>query len=263
MADPEAFYTPDGDSFVSSPATRGPWDPRAQHGGPPIALAATVIERRHPRVDVQVARVTAEFLRPIPVAPLTIRTEVIRPGRSVELIGGSVFAGTDEVLRLSVVRIRTTAPLDFTANADREAMPAGLDTAYAPDFFPVTIDVGYHSAMEFRFLKGNFMEQGPAAAWGRTRIPLIAGDTTSPLARVLIVADSANGISGELDYRRWVFINPELTVHLHRLPVGEWVCLDARTIVQRHGIGLSESKLFDRDGLLGVGHQSLFVAPRP
>ena len=62
------------------------------------------------------------------------------------------------------------------------------------------------------------------------RHPLVAGEEPTPLQRVLIAADSGNGISSTLDFRRYLFINVDLTVHLHRLPAGEWVCLDAVTV---------------------------------
>jgi acyl-CoA thioesterase len=79
---------------------------------------------------------------------------------------------------------------------------------------------------------------------------------------VLAVADSGNGVSSALDFSAWAFVNTDLTVHLHRMPAGEWVCLDAATAVEPYGVGLAESRLLDRDGPLGRGAQALFVGPR-
>jgi hypothetical protein len=79
---------------------------------------------------------------------------------------------------------------------------------------------------------------------------------------VLAVADSGNGISGELDLTNWHFINPELTVHLHREVVGEWICPEARTAISPGGVGLATSVLSDLEGQIGVGAQSLLVAQR-
>jgi hypothetical protein len=260
-AEPEAFFVPDGDRFVATTGTRGPWDPKAQHGGPPIALTAAVLEQRHRRDGMQVVRVTAEILKPIPIAPLTVATQLLRPGKSVELLAASTSTDSDEVLRVTMVRIRTTS-LTFDRPIPGGRAPPGPDQTHAPDFFPTGQTVGYHTAMQFRFLHGNFMEIGPAAGWGRMRIPLIAGQPTLPLSRVLILADSGNGISGELDYRRWMFINPDLTVYLHRLPEGEWICMDAKTTLESHGVGLAESVLSDTRGPVGRGLQSLYVAAR-
>jgi hypothetical protein len=121
---------------------------------------------------------------------------------------------------------------------------------------------GYLSAVEWRPVRGAFAQPGPATVWARLRYPLVPDEETGPLERVLAVADSGNGLSGELDITKWHFINPELTVHLHREAVGEWVGLDARTAISAGGAGLATSVLFDRDGQLGVGAQSLLISPR-
>jgi Thioesterase-like superfamily len=95
------------------------------------------------------------------------------------------------------------------------------------------------------------------------RYPLLPDEETGPLERVLAVADSGNGVASALDIRRWQFINPELTVHLQREAVGEWICLDARTVISTGGAGLATSVLSDLDGQVGTGAQSLLVARRP
>jgi hypothetical protein len=117
--------------------------------------------------------------------------------------------------------------------------------------------------MEFRFAAGSFLEQGPAACWLRMRVPLVAGEKALPLDRVLAAADSGNGVSNVLDFSTHLFVNPDLTVHLHRHPVGEWVCIEAHTSIDAAGIGMSEAALHDEEGAIGRGVQSLYVAPRP
>jgi Acyl-CoA thioesterase C-terminal domain len=122
---------------------------------------------------------------------------------------------------------------------------------------------GYLSAIEWRAIRGNLSGPGPACVWGRMRYPLVPDEEPNSLERVLAVADSGNGISWEMDIARWHFINPELTVHLHREAEGEWICLDAQTAISQGGVGLATSVLSDLGGPVGVGAQSLFVAPRP
>jgi hypothetical protein len=122
---------------------------------------------------------------------------------------------------------------------------------------------GYLSAMEWRAAHGGLGAPGPAAVWARMRHPLVPDEEPGPLERVLATADSGNGVSWELDLSRWLFINPELTVHLHREAVGEWICLDAQTAISTGGAGLATSVLSDASGPVGVGAQSLLVAPRP
>jgi hypothetical protein len=79
---------------------------------------------------------------------------------------------------------------------------------------------------------------------------------------VLIAADSGNGVSAPLDYKRFLFINTDLTVHLHRLPETEWVCLDAVTRTEPHGIGMSDTLLWDERGRIGRAAQTLRVRER-
>jgi hypothetical protein len=256
---PEAFFIRDGERFLPTELTRGPWDPNAQHGGPPAALLGTALEQCEPRPDVMVARVTFEILRPIPIAPLAVETRMLRSGRSVQFVAGSLLSGGEEIVRAHAVRIRT---VDVDVPEPQSPPVPGPEQGKAPRFFPTGVEVGYHTAMESSFIRGNFTELGSAIAWMRMRYPLIAGEPVAPLARVLIAADSGNGVSAALDYRRWIFINPDLTVYLHRHPVGEWVCLDAETLPTRRGVGLATSTLHDLQGPIGRGLQSLFIADR-
>ena len=121
--------------------------------------------------------------------------------------------------------------------------------------------MGYHTAIEFRFVAGSFLELGPATVWMRMRRPLVPGEPPSPLCRVLIAADSGNGVSAALDFRAWRFINPDLTVYLLRYPAGEWVALEASTTAA-DGIGLADTTLHDEQGPIGRSAQALFVDRR-
>jgi hypothetical protein len=121
---------------------------------------------------------------------------------------------------------------------------------------------GYLDAMEWLSIKGTFGDPGPATLWVRQRVPLVAGEEPSGLQRLLAVADSGNGASNKLDVRQWLFINVELTVHLWRVPTGEWIGLDADTTIGPAGVGLATSTLHDVDGPVGRGAQALLVRRR-
>ena len=205
-------------------------------------------------------RATFEMLKPVPLTPLTLSTQVLSAGRSVQRIGGVLFSGSEEVMRGQAVRMRLTE-LPF-ADPPLPPPPPGPEQGKPSRFFPTGQDAGYHTGMEGSFVRGGFLEQGPAIAWLRMRHPLVAGEPIPPLARVLIAADSGNGVSSALDYRRYIFINPDLTVNLHRYPEGEWVCLEAETTVSPRGAGLAVSVLHDRRGPIGRASQSLLVGAR-
>jgi hypothetical protein len=258
MNDP--FYLPLGDDrWRATVHTTGPWDARFQHGGPPSALLARAIERLSPREDMIVARMSVDILGAIPVGELKLSSRVLRPGRSVELVEAALSAGGREVARAQAWRVLRTTQESAPRQPALTAPPLAAEAA------PLAADGwvdGYLSAIEWRFAAGAFGQPGPATAWTRLRHPLVPGEQPSPLQRVLAVADSGNGISGELDLNSWHFINPELTVHLHREAVGEWICLDAQTTIARGGAGLATSVLSDLDGPVGVGAQSLLIAQR-
>jgi hypothetical protein len=259
---PDAFYEPDGDHFVSSELTRGPWDPNSQHAGPPAALIGRQVEL-HPGIEGgQVGRMTFDIVRPVPIARLRVEVETLRPGRSVELLGARLLDDDDrELVRATAWRLRTEQ-VDIPDDLPRPPVPQAPGESEAKDFFPTGQSVGYHTAMEYRVVKGGFLELGPATVWMRMRQPLVAGEEPSPLARVLTAADSGNGVSSTLDFRTHVFINVDLTVHLHRMPEGEWICLDALTIPEANGIGISDTALHDERGSIGRAMQTLLIGTR-
>jgi hypothetical protein len=257
----DAFYVPDGDALVSTELTRGPWDPNSQHAGPPAALLGRAVDRCEPRAGAQVGRITFEILGPVPLAPLRATARVVRPGRSVELLEASLSGPDGEVMRATAWRLRTRA-VELDPEPSPDPPPPGPAEGSKEAFFPVREEAGYHTAMEISFVSGGFLEPGPAMVWMRQRVPLVAGEETSPLERVLVAADAGNGVSAALDWRRYLFINTDLSVHLKRLPECEWVGLDAVTYPEPHGIGLADTVLWDERGRLGRGAQTLVVRSR-
>ena len=258
---PQSFYVADGDAFRSTELTRGPWSPDHQHAGPPAALLARALERAVP-AELAVTRVTIEILRPVPLAPLRVATQPLRAGRKVQWHGADLLAADGTLLaRAHAVAIRTAA-LQLPVHGDPVADPVRPPADSAPfQFSFFAWPMGYHMGMEGRLARGT-VGKGPVAMWMRMRCPLVEGEAPSPLQRVMIAADSGNGVSFVLDPRRHTFVNPDLTVYLHRPPAGEWVCLDARTIPQERGIGLADTRLLDEQGPIGRSVQSLVIDTR-
>jgi hypothetical protein len=256
---PESFFEPlGGGRYRSTEHTVGPWDPAAQHGGPPAALLARAIEGESPSWPATVVRVGVDILSAVPVADVTVRSRVLRPGRSVELVEAELEAGGRTVLRARAWRVRAAELVYPPHPVPDDALPAFPGEATA---WPGSRG-GYLEAMEWRPAAGRPGEPGPATVWGRMRYPLVPGEEPTGLQRMLVLADSGNGVSNVLPWTDWIFINPELTVHVAAAPEGEWICLDAETRVDGSGFGLASSRLFDRQRLVGRGAQSLYVAPR-
>ncbi|MGH8937712.1 MAG: thioesterase family protein [Acidimicrobiia bacterium] len=241
---------------------RGPWDPEFQHGGPPAALLARAVEGMEAPAPMQVARLTVEFLRPVPLHPVVIATRLARPGRRVQLIEASLSLEGDEVCRARAVRIRTEAVLAAGDLPRPEPAPDLPEEGWSfPRHTGDADRVAFHrDGVELRPL--GRPQRGPGTAWIRLRYPLVAGEDPSPLVRVAVAADFGNGISPVLDFRRHLYINPDLTVYLHRLPEGEWVALQSVTYAEAHGVGMAESALFDRRGRIGRSLQSLYLDRR-
>jgi hypothetical protein len=274
---PDAFFVADGDRYLPTELTRGPWDPGSQHAGPPAALIGREISRLDGAAERELGRITYEILRPVPIAPLVVKAGVIRPGRAVELVEATLADGQGEVIRARAWRLRrreVDIPVGLSSDDGPGTVgtspstlrpgfaPPGPDEA-EPGRFPDTgQEAGYHTAMEYRFIHGGFDESGPAVAWMRMRAPLVDGEEPSPLERVLVAADSGNGVSATLDWNRFLFINVDLSVHLHRPMTGEWVCLDAITIPERTGIGIADTALYDVRGPIGRADQTLLVDAR-
>jgi hypothetical protein len=251
----------EGDAFIPTEWTRGPWDPNAQHAGPPAALVARAIERLDPGGELRVTRFTFEVLRSIPLEPLHVECRLARPGRRVGFAEASLSSRDGEIARAGAWLTRPAEAEMAEVGLEAPPFPGPEEARPLPVFDPWH-GPSYFGAMEWRVAGGSITEPGPAAAWMRMRIPLVPGEEPSPLCRVLAAADSGSGISNVLPMDRFLFINTELSVHLVRMPEGEWVCVDAETRVDRRGIGLAESVLWDERSRIGRGSQSLLVAPR-
>jgi hypothetical protein len=261
----DAFYIAGGDPgvFVATAHTNGPWGAGLQHAGPPSALALRAVERLPSTLDgqAQVARFTVDILGAVPVADLTVTAAVLRGGRSVELVAAEVVAGGRAILRSQAWRVRR-APLDLPRAARGRPDPPPMRPANASRLKHPLWQHGYLQAVEWRFVSGSFDQVGPATVWARQRVPLVAGEEPTPLQRLILLADSGNGLSRMLDLDGWWFINTDLTLHLHRQPAGEWMCVRARTFLDDHGGGMAETVLYDENGRLGRGAQALMVGPR-
>ncbi len=259
---PDGLYVPDGDLFVPTGHTRGPWDPRAQHGGAPSALLARCIERVDAPLPMEVARITVELMRPVPVdEPVLVQTRIVRPGKKVQVVE-AVMATRDgtELCRAQALRIRREEMQPTTGGV------VEIDPPPPPEEGRRQLGVGGEEAfavtgVELRFVSGIFMELGAATVWVRLLQPVIPGEEPSGVQRACAAADFGNGVSSIYEWGRTVFINPDLTVHLGRMPVGEWICLEAVTHPGTHGRALAESRLFDTAGWVGRSLQSLLVEP--
>ncbi len=256
-----SFFEQDGPgTFRATPATAGPWSPQAQHGGPPSALAVRELERHDPDDGMRLARVTVDIQGPVPVGTVTVRTRTVRAGKRVALVEAVMESGGQDVLHARAWRVALSDGVPVIGRG--ESPPAIPDPPDRPQSFHGMYTDGYIAAIDWRFATGGFDELGPCKAWGRPRIPLLPGEEMSPMTRTMLLADSGSGLSAVLDPAAFIFINVDLTVVLHRDPVGEWLLLDALTAIGGNGTGMARTVLSDVTGITGTCLQTLLVAAR-
>jgi hypothetical protein len=265
----ESVFHADGELLVASEHARGPWDRNAMHGGAPAALITAAFERLDPQPQLRVARLGFELLRPIPFEPLALNTQIVRDGRRVQELVAELRAGEQLICRAAALRVREVpsglrAAADPAGLADGRAEPMPGPDEATPVRFTLDDDDSPSfaaSAMEMRWLDDP-RELGPARVWMRLTRPLLDGEPATPLAGLAAVADFGNGVSAALPFSSFVFINADLVIHLHRQPRGEWIGLDARTLLHAGGTGLAECVVHDEHGPVGRSFQTLVVEAR-
>jgi hypothetical protein len=267
---PPGLFQREKNRFYPTEACRGPWDRNAMHGGPPSALMARLaLEHQPGGTEWFVSRLTSELLRPVPLEVLNARVEIRRPGRRLQLIDVSLFtADGTEVCMARVLRMAIN-----DNGLDESSLPASGPPDVMPPEQCGTYDLTarhepgmmmFGGVVEVRPAEGNFFETpGPGQSWFRLMVPTFVGEEIHPLDRACTTGDFPNAVSSVLAADEHLFINPDVTVHLHRLPVGDWVLLSAQTHVRRAGYGIAAGILSDRDGQIGTTVQSLLVASRP
>lgn len=263
----DTLFHRDGDRVVPTDLTQGPWDPNAQHGGPVSALLADAIERTETPAPMRVTRLTIELMRPVPLTPLRVRTEVLRTGRKVQLVQAVLTADDVEVARAVGLAIRLDVgsiefdpaqhvhPGDEQLPARGDEHPFGSTTAMP--FMP-----GFLRAVTMLRATGSQGSGGVAEVWCRLHCQVVDDRELTPLVRAASLADFTSGLGNSLDFARFTSINPDVTMQLWRHPIGEWIGLRAVTKLTAEGIGISESAIFDDEGRFGRGLTSLVLQER-
>jgi hypothetical protein len=254
------FRVEDNIAFTGLQAS-GPWDPRLQHGGAPASLIAWAVERVPAREAMQVARMTIDLLRPVPIAPLAIQTEVVREGRKIQVCAVTLSHEGVAVVRASVLRVRVQdVSMPETVVEEQITLP-GPEAGSESDGFGNSTS-GFVQGLVMRVVRGAIRKPGPCAIWFRAQTEVVAGQPLTPLMRTAMAADFCNGASSVLDFREWTFINADLSIHLARQPVGEWILLDAQSWIGSSGSGLAFARLGDARGYFGRAVQSLVIEKR-
>lgn len=245
-------------SFRATRHVSGAWNEAEQHIAPALGLLAHVIEsdRDARRDDGPVmARLSYDILGTVPVGPVDTAVEVLRPGRTIELVEAALSHGGRTVVRARawLMQPRPTAEL-AGSTLSRIAPPEDTEpwdpTAVWPGGFIESVEVRRTSA-----------GPGRASFWVRTPIMLVDDDKVSTLAAAAGLFDIANGMAVRADPQKVAFPNLDLTVHLFAEPRGDWVGFDTSVSFGADGIGLTSTVLHDTSGPIGTMSQILTVRP--
>lgn len=262
-----SFFTSDGapgdaERFVPTDHARGPWHGDHCHAGPPTGLVARAAERLLP--EHRLTRLTIVVSRPIPHAGFRVEAETVRAGRTVALAGARIV-GDDG-------RVAATAEALLMARRATRAVPTHTDSLGSPDAaspggFPILdtlhgLPAFNGAGVRTRYPPGQDREPGPTEAWLRT-VPLLPDETPSPFQRICPLADCGNAFGRNAEPRETSFANTDLTVLLHRDPVGEWLGTRSVGYWEPDGIGMADALLFDREGAVGRALQTLLLLPGP
>lgn len=255
----EPYYRDLGNGrFISTVHAQGTWNADEQHMASASALLTHVLEREHGTPGKRLGRVGFDIHGVIHAGEFTVCTTVIRPGRTIELVQADMWCGE----RIAVSArgwFLATSDTSGEAAVEDEAMDAGVDDA-CPWEGMARWPGGYIASVEFRTVDGG--RPGARQGWMRSRHPLVDSAEESPLAHLMRLVDTSNGVSARMRPEEMFFANLDLQVHAYRDPSGEWLGVDSRQQFGPDGIGLTSTVLHDVDGPFGRAEQILTLRRR-
>lgn len=261
-----ALFTPDGDRFVPSELCRGGWDDRHQHGSPPAGLLGRAIERTPTATPMQVVRLTIDLFRPVPLTPLHTETTILRDGRRIQALEAALFSDDVQVGRATALKIRT-AELDLEPHLGTDNLIPGGPDQLDPLVWDPNNDGGrvtrFHMhGVEIRSFGDSFASYGPGQTWFRLRQPLVEGEEDTPFVRLATISDLSNGNAQRLDVRHWTYVNADITLYAHRMPVGQWIGMTSHADQHGSGVGVVSTVVYDTSGPVGTISQAQLIDTR-
>lgn len=255
------FYEPLGDGrYRSTVHAQGAWNAHEQHMAPATGIIAHELELFQPRPDMRMAKVGLDILGIIHGGEFEVRTRLVRPGRTIELLEAELSCAGRTAIVARAWRLKTQDSASVAAFEDHPVShPERLQPWDGMSPWPG----GYIEQLDFRVEPGH--RPGRGVVWLRTPHPMVAGAETSDLVRLLGLVDTANGVAPRVEPgpASWMFPNVDLQIHMHRRPVGEWLGLQAQQTYGNDGVGLTSAVLHDVVGPFGRSEQILTVRPMP
>ncbi len=248
---PEPFFHRDGDTYTPTLMANGWWRPTGNlHARVMIGLFAHVIEQQYGEPDLQPTRLTADLYRLPDLSPATVSTRLVRQGGRIKVIEAELFSGGISSARASCQLLRrgqqpaapVWSPSPWDVPPPEQVSPPPKPFTDKWEMRPI-LPPGLVVANDLR-------APGPRRTWLREVRRLVGGEPYTPFSRVATGIDYtspiASGSETGLD-----FINSDVTLYLHRLPVGEWVGYEVADHQSTEGVALGHCRLHDTQGPIG------------
>jgi acyl-Coa thioesterase superfamily protein/acyl-CoA thioesterase superfamily protein len=255
----QPFFTSDRDVFLPTPASNGPWDPKSMHGRVVVGLLAHVIEQRHGGAEFVPARLTVDMFRlPNILTPVEIRTKQIRDGLRIRVIEADFISGGVAMARASCQLLRKTeSPQGQVWSPPNWDVPAPSEIAA-----PTDPRLGMNGKWTTRPIVGAMGTVGPRRLWMSEVRDLVEGAPLTPFVRVAVAADFASPFANAGDHGLG-YINSDVTLYLHRLPVTPWIGFEVVNHHAADGIAIGECWLYDETGPIGTSTVAALAQRKP
>jgi len=251
--------------YMPTEHAASPWGPVTIHGGASAGLMTSLIEEQFPSDSMQLARLTVDLFRPVPMAVLEPRSRIIRDGKRIKVLEVSLFNDGKEICRSNALIVEKQDVVLPTHAQLPELPPKKISDAFAQDEViginainkaaGIEYPPGLHTLIP---LKPIFLNLGVGRGCSWVRLPLSVREDVknSPLVSVATLSDFSNGFAQLYLSPEQGFINADITLNLHRMPVDEWIAIDAHARAQPNGISMVEAVLYDQYGMIGRVSQS-------
>src|SRR6201985_3503477 len=255
----QPFFIPDSDAFIPTAATNGPWDPKSMHGRVVIGLLAHVVEQRHGGEGVVPARLTIDMFRlPNIMAPVEVKTKLIRDGLRIRVVEADFLSGGVPMARPSAQLLRRTE------NPEGQVWSPPNWEVPKPSDIPAPTDprLGMNGKWTTRPIAGRMGSLGQRRLWMSEVRALVEGVPLTPFARVALAADFASPFANAGE-KGLGFINSDVTLYLHRLPVTHLIRLHVVNHHATEGVAIGECWLYDERGAIGTSTVAALAQRKP
>ena len=262
----EVLFLHQGDHYLPTELAGSPWHPAMLHGGAPAALLAHCLQQSVANSALQPSRLTIDLMRPVPKAPLAVSIRTIRNGKRIVLQEATLSSGgvavamaTGLFVQAGAVTVPDYAPVQSSTLPQPDTL---TETSFREVLFAGNVDMpgGLHTTVSLR-PASQLCEQGQGKAWLFLPVKVVENHQNTPFMLAALVADFSNGV-GQLSLgNNTGMINADITLQLYRLPVSEWIGLDARTLVHTNGVAMVQAQMFDTQGMVGQVMQSVIPTP--